>query len=287
MAEAQAGAPVTFLGVPVGMGLTMGVDRDCDLLYDADELALGTDPDDVDTDGDKLPDGWEIPRGADPLSFDLVVADTQAPSLLGPAKVAYATTNSVKLEFDVDEQSRCHVYVNGGIPVQRIPLDHHSDTHHWLILNNLQPDTSYTVGLELRDPAGNIRLDTSTVVRTAPLAAGEPARVDAIDMTLLPGATPRLQVAVRMKRGVSPAGAGYVVLGGLYRRIGTAAPTAIVGGTSTLTNAAGDALFLFDLPAAGAGTGTTWFVVQDVRVPAGGAPWAKALDREFNDALAW
>jgi len=286
VAEALAGSPVTFLGVPVGMGLTMGIDRDCDQLLDLDEVVQGTDPDDVDSDGDKLPDGWELSRILDPLSFDLVTADTQAPSLTGPVRVTYATTNSIKFEFDADEQSRVHVFVNGGTPVQRVPLDHHSDTRHWVILNNLQPDTAYTIGLELRDPAGNLRMDTSTVLRTAPLAAGEPARVDAIDLTLLTGNPPRMQTAVRLKRGAAPAGTGYMVVGAVYRKVGTAPPVALVGGTSTVTDASGVAHFLFDLPANG-GVGTTWFVVQDIRVPQGAAPWIKAFDREFFDALTW
>jgi hypothetical protein len=104
-----------------------------------------------------------------------------------------------------------------------------------VILNNLQPDTAYTIGLELRDPAGNLRMDTSTVLRTAPLAAGEPARVDAIDLTLLAGNPPRMQTAVRLKRGAAPAGAGYIVVGAVYRKVGTAPPVALVGGTSTVT----------------------------------------------------
>jgi hypothetical protein len=105
-------------------------------------------------------------------------------------------------------------------------------------------------------------------------------------LTLLAGNPPRMQTAVRLKRGAAPAGAGYIVVGAVYRKVGTAPPVALVGGTSTVTDAGGVAQFLFDLPPNG-GTGTTWFVVQDIRVPQGAAPWIKALDREFYDALTW
>lgn len=37
---------------------------------DVDELALGTDPFDVDTDDDGLPDGEEADLGTDPLAWD-------------------------------------------------------------------------------------------------------------------------------------------------------------------------------------------------------------------------
>jgi hypothetical protein len=47
------------------------VDRDHDLLSDADENLAGTDPDDPDTDGDGMPDGWEVQFGLDPLVNDV------------------------------------------------------------------------------------------------------------------------------------------------------------------------------------------------------------------------
>ncbi len=74
--------------VLVGAGIALGVvdvgptDSDGDGLTDARERALGTDPTDPDTDGDRLLDGWEVDGetpdgvplpGADPLSKDLYV----------------------------------------------------------------------------------------------------------------------------------------------------------------------------------------------------------------------
>ena len=57
-------------------------DSDNDGLYDAEEVALGTDPFNADTDGDALPDGWEVNGhdfidlkglGADPLRKDIFI----------------------------------------------------------------------------------------------------------------------------------------------------------------------------------------------------------------------
>lgn len=46
-------------------------DLDKDKLSPADELALGTNPNDADSDGDQLPDGWEVlGYGTDPLIGD-------------------------------------------------------------------------------------------------------------------------------------------------------------------------------------------------------------------------
>lgn len=46
------------------------LDSDGDGLSDADEEALGTDPDAVDSDGDTYQDGWEVDAGTDPTDPD-------------------------------------------------------------------------------------------------------------------------------------------------------------------------------------------------------------------------
>lgn len=91
MVDDRSPAPLVVLllglGVMVaGVGLAFGVagptDSDGDGLSDERERALGTDPTDPDTDGDRLPDGWEVRNetdegvplpGADPLHRDLYV----------------------------------------------------------------------------------------------------------------------------------------------------------------------------------------------------------------------
>ena len=59
------------LAIPTGWFISGGEKitprPDGDGLTDPEELALGTDPRKRDTDGDKLPDGWEVEQGFDPL----------------------------------------------------------------------------------------------------------------------------------------------------------------------------------------------------------------------------
>ncbi|SVE17796.1 uncharacterized protein METZ01_LOCUS470650 [marine metagenome] len=50
--------------------LAINPDPDNDGLLTAREMELGTNPDKRDTDGDLLPDGWEVARGLDPLQHD-------------------------------------------------------------------------------------------------------------------------------------------------------------------------------------------------------------------------
>lgn len=76
------GLVVLVAGVALALGAVGPTDSDGDGLSDARERALGTDPEDPDTDGDRLPDGWEVRNetddgaalpGADPLHRDLYV----------------------------------------------------------------------------------------------------------------------------------------------------------------------------------------------------------------------
>ena len=64
-------------GEEIRLGLDPGDDdTDCDLVKDAEELKLGTDPLNYDTDSDGASDGWEVSNGTNPLvaedSFNVV-----------------------------------------------------------------------------------------------------------------------------------------------------------------------------------------------------------------------
>ena len=91
VADARGGTPVTFLGVPLGQGRSMALDRDSDALRDLDEYAAGTDPEKPDSDGDGFPDGYELTWGMDPLTVNTSSPDTVAPALSAPLRVVYRT----------------------------------------------------------------------------------------------------------------------------------------------------------------------------------------------------
>src|SRR5437667_10152435 len=60
--------PVVLEGLRVQLALDANGDEDKDGLKNFDELQLGTDPFNRDTDGDGLLDGWEVANHLNPLS---------------------------------------------------------------------------------------------------------------------------------------------------------------------------------------------------------------------------
>ncbi len=287
--EAAAGRPVTFLGVPRGMGLTIGLDRDADGLMDADEVLRGTNPDVSDTDGDHFPDGYEVRNGGNPLVHEPSVgSDTTPPQLVGPVRLIYATTNTIKFEFVTSEYCRVHVGVNGGTPVQRIPLDHQGDTEHWVVLNDLQPGTSYVIDLEMRDPSGNRFTDSSTVFSTRPRTLVEPVWAESIQLTI-GGAGPTLFADVRLKVGAQPAPPGYMARGSVYRqRPGRLVPQLVAADVQAPANANGHAIVRANLSGVSGPPGVLFFVLRDVEPPpGGGAPYVRAYSDEVFDTIVY
>ncbi len=78
---AASRATLTFLGVPVGSGPRIGVDRDADGLPDGEEAALGTNPYAPDTDGDGYSDGTEVALGSDPNSLASTPSGLSSPAI--------------------------------------------------------------------------------------------------------------------------------------------------------------------------------------------------------------
>jgi YVTN family beta-propeller protein len=78
---ASGRAVLTFIGVPLGSGPRIGIDRDDDALPDGEEAALGTSAFDPDSDDDGVPDGIEVARGSDPLDDLSVPGALSSPSI--------------------------------------------------------------------------------------------------------------------------------------------------------------------------------------------------------------
>lgn len=78
----QAGqAQNAFMGVPWGNGFRVAFDPDFDDLATGEELALGTDPWKVDSDGDRWPDGYEVENFENPLMAQPHPGDEDLPDL--------------------------------------------------------------------------------------------------------------------------------------------------------------------------------------------------------------
>lgn len=74
-------ATLTFIGVPLGSGPRIGVDRDDDALPDGEESGFGTSALDPDSDDDGFLDGVEVARGSDPADDGSVPASLSSPSI--------------------------------------------------------------------------------------------------------------------------------------------------------------------------------------------------------------
>jgi len=289
LAEAAGGLPVTFLGVPIGMGESQGLDRDMDGLFDLDELVAQTHPEKWDTDGDNFPDGYEVRWGTDPLVENASTPDSQPPALAGPARLVFATTSTLKFEFETDEACKVNVSYNGGPPVLRVPLNRMGDHHHWVTLDELDADTEYRIGLEMRDAMGNFVMDSSTVFRTKPKVKPDPARVRTIDLALttLGGGQPALHAEVKVYHVTASVGPDYRVVANAYWKRADGSLQMIQADAEALTDARGMARFDLPLPPAGPAPGELYFVIRRVIPRVGGRPWARGLDLETIETLPY
>jgi DNA-binding beta-propeller fold protein YncE len=279
LAEAASGSPVTFIGVPIGMGESQALDRDVDGLFDLDEVAAQTDMEDSDTDGDGFADGYEIAHGSDPLQPNASVNDTVAPVLVGPVRLLHATTNVLRFEFETSEFCRVYVAYNGGPVVTRVPFNQAGDHHHWVVLNELESDTDYNIDLTMVDAAGNTSVDTTTHFHTAPRVTVVPAHVSAMQLSIqIGGPGHQLQSVVALAAGRGSAGAGYSITGAVYQSAFDGSLHMVSSGTSVLTQPDGTATFVVDLPTQDPSPGTLYFVVQDVTAPPAAVDYAVGLN---------
>ena len=287
LSEAAQGRPVTFLGLPLGMGEPMGLDREMDGLWDIDERRVGSNFEIFDTDMDSYPDGWEVERGMDPTVPDSSAPDAQAPALAGPVKVHWATTNTIRFEFDTDEMARALVSYNGCYPVQRVPLGPPDyATHHDVTLFGLEPGTVYALELELSDPAENKRLDKSAVLMTRPLLFGEHPRVESIQLYTKGSNPGDLVAAVTLVTGNLPAGPGYAVEGTAYQVFLGGGLAMVASSMSATTDRNGLARIQTQLPPPGPPS-TLIFVLKQVTEPPGAKPHLPSLNKVSSASIVY
>ncbi|MFT4543110.1 MAG: DNA-binding beta-propeller fold protein YncE [Planctomycetota bacterium] len=280
-AIAVGGVPVTFVGTPVMMGWQMGVDRDVDMVLDLDEVLLGTDIDDSDSDGDGYPDGYEVEWAMDPLAGGHGSPDNDSPSVIGPIDVIYRTTNAVKFEFHTSEVVRVLVGVDGQSIVLRKPLDNASYDHEFsIVVNELDDGTEHMIDLFLTDPSGNAS-EHHFLVRTESFALAKPVHISELESFLvrdIRSSSPRkLQVHVKLRQGDARPAAGYTLHASVYslslqglQPVFLDVERALPAGSSVLDMS-------LNLPAM-PGNGLLFFVVNSVEAPPGGAPWTKGND---------
>jgi len=151
-----------FLGLVPGTGPMWALDPDGDGLNRDQEGANGTDVDDIDTDDDTFPDGYEVTHGSDPLVANASVNDS-SPPLLRPGfpQLDHATATFAKFFVHYDEpvQLQIETSVSGGTVHQtRVrPFAY----RHTVVVQGLDPSprtgpaNAYTSVIRAIDYSGN------------------------------------------------------------------------------------------------------------------------------------
>ena len=155
-----------FLGVPPGNEHRLGVDFDDDGLDTGQELVLGTNAWQPDTDGDGWSDGYETANGGDPLDENSVPNDTSAPQMLGAIDLDFVNATAAKLHFEADEPVTWTITLSSpGVPTLTENRET-ADRLHTAVVQRLAPSTvgfgspvdvfvQYTGTLVLTDLSGN------------------------------------------------------------------------------------------------------------------------------------
>jgi len=281
IAKAQAGFPVTFLGVARMRGKVMGLDRDNDDVYDLDEAVIGTDPEMWDTDGDEFPDGYELEWSMDPLVPSATSDDSFGPAIIGVPNVTYTTQTSLKVEFETSEAARGTFFVDGRAVFRR-PLDHEFDNHFSYTIGGLKPQTVHTIMLDLEDPNENHTLlsfdhETASFVRPTPI------HIEGVTGQVLqtPQGPTQAQLLCRVDLGdgVTPAAAGYDVEFSVYFT-SSQLMTVVEAEAHAISDASGLAQVLIGIPdTIPTGLGNLLVVVKGVSEPSGFPSYVEADNR--------
>ena len=110
------GRTLTIFGHPAGSGHRWSIDADDDQLLDWDEAFVhGSDPFNPDTDGDTFPDGHELANGNSITMADTTSNDVTPPAITA-TRVMIATTNTVKVEFNLNEVARVRTMLESTDP---------------------------------------------------------------------------------------------------------------------------------------------------------------------------
>ncbi len=148
-----------FVGLPVGMGERFAVDYDGDDLFNGDEVALGTDPFDRDSDEDGWPDGHEVHNGGNPLSVGVGSADTTDPAI-DRAVTQMVTGQVARINVETDEPCKVTVfYSRTGGPQQQASTERYAKTSSVLLTDLLNstsgsPWITYSGTVQVTDLAG-------------------------------------------------------------------------------------------------------------------------------------
>ncbi len=130
-----------FLGLPPGNAEKFAIDYDTDEFLNQDEVALGTDPFDNDTDGDGALDGIEIQDLTNPLDPLSVTTNSVFPAISN-LTIEWVTAKNARVTFRTSEPcTAVLVYSTPAGPVQ-VASSNGLEKVHNLIATELLPSTN-------------------------------------------------------------------------------------------------------------------------------------------------
>ncbi len=151
----SSSAEILFTCVPPATGRRLGIDRDEDDLFDADERAQGTSEERPDSDSDGYTDLFEVASGADPTHPDSFLSDGTPPQIqvleLGEI---FTTTATLILVTDEPTTVVVHLGPAGG-PLTTAAQDLELSRRHDLVLDTLKPDSAHQVRVLVSDRNAN------------------------------------------------------------------------------------------------------------------------------------
>ena len=176
-----------FIGLPPGNGETFAIDVDGDGLRNQDEALYGTEPNDLDSDDDTFPDGYEVAHGSDPLDGVSVPFEADDPQFTKAPELIWINTGSAKITFETDELTHWEVdYETPGVdPIVVRSLD--ASTVHTVVLHDLFPSTpdfnnvEYVGTVRVIDLSGNEATEPLPPMTTAPAFLGAPPFVGVLN----------------------------------------------------------------------------------------------------------
>jgi len=183
-----AGATNLCVGLPPGNAEKAAIDYDSDELLNQDELALGTDPFNADTDGDGELDGIEVANGTDPNNPASVMVDSTFPTVISP-QVEWVTAKNARITFATSEP--CTAQLAYSTPAGGSQLVQTADLEkvHNILATELLPSSNngvlppvfhaYSGQLKVTDSSGNstVVLVNFTSGEFLPVAVASPVSV--------------------------------------------------------------------------------------------------------------
>ncbi len=182
---ARGAGTLTFLGVPPGAGIRLGLDGDLDGEIDGAEAKNGASNLKTDTDGDSYPDGHEIKNGSNPNDPSSIPGDL-TPPVLSDVVVAWTNSNTAKIRWQSSEiaTSRVHVTNVGGEAFDAVFEEKTFKTWHVMVVRGMQPARTYQFSIEGDDPSMNSAVPVTHTVTMQPILFPSAMYASSVGLTM-------------------------------------------------------------------------------------------------------